>query len=47
MKKFKTHMKHLIKYLNQCFQQDFSKNLEISSPDPVFSKVLNFSQNTL
>jgi len=29
-KRFKTHMKHLIKYLNQCFQQGFSKNLEIS-----------------
>jgi hypothetical protein len=23
LKKFKTHMKHLMKYLNQCFQQDF------------------------
>ena len=45
-KKFKTHKEHLIKYLNQCFQRGFSKNLEISrkgewaSPDPLFSKVL-------
>ena len=35
-------MKHLIKYLNQCFQQGLSKNLEISRkgewvlPDPDF-----------
>ena len=29
-KKFKTHKEHLIKYLNQCFQRGFSKNLEIS-----------------
>ena len=49
-------MKHLIKYLNQCFQQGFSKNLEISrkgewaSPDPFsqkFSIVLKTPDKTL
>ncbi len=41
-------MKHLIKYLNQCFQQGYSKKLEISrkgewaSPDPVFLQSSQF-----
>ena len=34
-KKFKTHIKHFIKYLNQCFEQGFSKNLEIFSAERV------------
>ena len=56
LNKFEPHMKHLIKYLNQCFQQGFSKNLEISrkgewaSPDPFsqkFSLVLKTPYKTL
>jgi hypothetical protein len=43
-------MKHLIKYLNQCFRQGFSKFLEKGNglrPILIFSKVLDCSQNTL
>jgi hypothetical protein len=53
LKKFKTQVERRQKNINQCFLGGFSKNLEISrkgewaSPDPLFSKVLDCSQNAL